>query len=633
MSSLKKNDKKEKDRIICYFCKKVILQNNSVLSCKHNLCLHCLCLSLINSEFRLVTPEKITFKCFCEKGTIEYSNEVFINLFETDGLTKKCIKHKTESDDYCKDCKAWVCEECKKSWHKDLPAHRIVNEIPIKRNKCEIHNKSIEYYCKECKKELCILCNKDEEKHKNSHEEIANYSSKLKKDMSERCRLQNTDDFNHIIGDTEKNFRTELLSEYNKKKSKIEKVIKSFQVLLQRMKEQVDKEIKFATEFYKILRFSYTNYFSYFSSDVTPTPILQNILSLKKELQKIEIIPKPSIPLDTIIGLTTKVSEKELVKFNLIFEERSESKEKTVLTFHSGHEEFMSAFYKVNDQLYISGSLDKTIHTFAMDGIKQTLEFKHCQPGYEGSIQCICSFNNGDIALGSYDSKIGIWNTSSFTYKTFLEGHTKCVRSLSFVPCSIKNKYDKLISSSDDCSIRVWNLKTYNCEINLEDKESMGIHNVISILFGNIIIGGNNSGTLSIYQGKNVALVSTIGEQYKDDSKGITELIVFNKDQFISGNKEGIIRLYKSDGSIEEYKKIQAHNNWVTTLLAINEKKIASGGRDQLIKIWNIEDGSNLLTLSGHFNTIVGIYLTNHGFIISGGADGLIKIWKQKVDS
>ena len=83
----------------------------------------------------------------------------------------------------------------------------------------------------------------------------------------------------------------------------------------------------------------------------------------------------------------------------------------------------------------------------------------------------------------------------------------------------------------------------------------------------------------------------------------------------------------------QEIKKVQAHNNWVTTLLAINEKKIASGGRDQLIKIWNIEDGSNLLTLSGHFNTIVGIYLTNHGFIISGGADGLIKIWKQKVDS
>ena len=57
-----------------------------------------------------------------------------------------CLKHKTKSNDYCKDCKTWICSECKNGFHKDFIDHKLSKEIPKKRNKCIIHDKAIEYY-------------------------------------------------------------------------------------------------------------------------------------------------------------------------------------------------------------------------------------------------------------------------------------------------------------------------------------------------------------------------------------------------------------------------------------------------------------------------------------------------------
>ena len=631
MSSNNLNVGNEKTK--CYSCKKPITGHISKLTCGHNLCLHCLSLSLIQSEFKSISHSHVTFPCYCGKGKEELTIEQYTKLFDSDELNKMCRKHKTKSNEYCKDCKTWICSECKNGFHKDFNDHRLSKEIPKKRNKCIIHDKAIEYYCNECRKELCSTCNKEDAAHTNEHMEIDEYAMNLQKSIMKKFNLQNEDDFKQIIGNSETNYRTELLSEYNKKKSKIEKVIKSFQSLLQKMKDRVDIEIKYATDFFKILNFSYANYFDVLSSEKTPISIFDYILNMKRELQKIELQPIPSAALDAITGLTTKLSERDLVKFNLKYDESSVATQKNVLTFHSGHEDFMSYLYKVNDSLYITGSLDKTMRLFNMNPLDQTLECKNKFTGHEGSIQCICSFDDSQIATGSYDATIKIWNLSSFSLVKTLEGHTKCVRSLSYLPVTSSTKYASLISSGDDASIRVWNLKTYNCDLQVEEPESLGIHNVINIFFGNIIVTGNNNGSISIYNGKTLAKAITINDGATDDRLGITSMIVYKKDNFITGDKEGVIKLYDPENQFECIKTLKHHGNWVTSLLEMKENKVASGGRDEIIKIWDIQRELCLMTLTGHFNTIVGLYLTNHGFIISGGADGLIKVWKKSIDN
>jgi WD40 repeat protein len=51
-----------------------------------------------------------------------------------------------------------------------------------------------------------------------------------------------------------------------------------------------------------------------------------------------------------------------------------------------------------------------------------------------------------------------------------------------------------------------------------------------------------------------------------------------------------------------------------------------SGGRDNLLKIWNIETGSNIQTMVGHTNCITSITDTSDK-IISGSWDCTLRIW------
>jgi WD40 repeat protein len=62
--------------------------------------------------------------------------------------------------------------------------------------------------------------------------------------------------------------------------------------------------------------------------------------------------------------------------------------------------------------------------------------------------------------------------------------------------------------------------------------------------------------------------------------------------------------------------------------LSPDEKYIASGGYDHVIKIWNLITGNNTKTLYGHNNNIMSIiYTSNNKMIISGSSNFDIKIW------
>ena len=63
---------------------------------------------------------------------------------------------------------------------------------------------------------------------------------------------------------------------------------------------------------------------------------------------------------------------------------------------------------------------------------------------------------------------------------------------------------------------------------------------------------------------------------------------MLNKNILFTGDDKGIIREWKieEDNLILISKKENAHNNWIYTLINIGNGHIASGSRDNSIKIW-----------------------------------------------
>ena len=81
-------------------------------------------------------------------------------------------------------------------------------------------------------------------------------------------------------------------------------------------------------------------------------------------------------------------------------------------------------------------------------------------------------------------------------------------------------------------------------------------------------------------------------------------------------------------------------DNSVNTIAFSPDGKIlASAGRNisgeqiyHTIKLWNVDTGEEMLTLTGHINAVTSLAFSADGkFLVSGGEDNLIKIWQIPV--
>lgn len=100
-----------------------------------------------------------------------------------------------------------------------------------------------------------------------------------------------------------------------------------------------------------------------------------------------------------------------------------------------------------------SGSSDKIIKLWDYAQSKEL----HCLRGHTGSVRSVAFDPTGrTLASGADDSCIKLWDTSSGREIATLRGHTRSVQSVAFCPSS-----GLLASGSEDKCIKIWDCKEY----------------------------------------------------------------------------------------------------------------------------------------------------------------------------
>jgi len=183
-----------------------------------------------------------------------------------------------------------------------------------------------------------------------------------------------------------------------------------------------------------------------------------------------------------------------------------------------GHESWVTniiTYKKIIDKnnsidYLISCSNDKTIKIWDLKTFKCVATLK----GHKYGVTNILIFNKMidkntsiDYLIScSYDSTIKIWNLKNFEFIATLEGHTDTIRNIIIKSTSTfdsvnhkiidsdkmidkNNNVDYLISCSYDGTIKIWNLKTFDCIAILEEHTDW-INNIITY---KKIIDKNNS--------------------------------------------------------------------------------------------------------------------------------------------
>jgi WD40 repeat protein len=271
------------------------------------------------------------------------------------------------------------------------------------------------------------------------------------------------------------------------------------------------------------------------------------------------------------------------------------------------------------DQTMVTGGDDNAIQIWNM---KSPESKKAALLGHTARIRCL-TLNyfqrTKKIISGSDDKMINIWDSTTGTCQSILQGHTSSVLALA-------SNEDFFISCSRDQTIRGWDLETGRCILLL--RGHTGAVRSIDLL-GNRVVSGSEDRQLGEWDLRSKLSIQTI----RGHTASVGAVCYGPDDLVVSGSHDTSIRLwdfrYNDPTSItnQPLNILNGHTMWVQVLNNVNGKRLVSGSGDHTIKLWDISTGNCLRTYSDHYGYPIGDICNDGIKMVSGDWRGQVRIW------
>jgi WD40 repeat protein len=197
--------------------------------------------------------------------------------------------------------------------------------------------------------------------------------------------------------------------------------------------------------------------------------------------------------------------------------------------------------------------------------------------------------------------------------KTY-NGHTKAVRCVKIIENS-----NKLISGSDDSTIKIWNLDTSKCERTL--KGHLDCVGSLLLTKNSKLISGSFDASIKVWDLKTFKCLNTLKEEFK-----VICLSIISNNQFVSALVDGTINIWDLN-SFNRASSFKAHDKSILCVKLVNDSRLITSSADKTIKVWDLNNKGCIRTLIGHSEAIFSMELNREGILISGCDDHTIKMW------
>nr|CAD2162177.1 unnamed protein product [Meloidogyne enterolobii] len=248
------------------------------------------------------------------------------------------------------------------------------------------------------------------------------------------------------------------------------------------------------------------------------------------------------------------------------------------------------------------------------------------------------------VASSSEDCTIKVWDFESGEFERTLKGHTDTVQDIVF------NSSGKLLAScSADMSIKIWDfVTTYECLKTLKGHE----HNISSIAFlpnSDFILSGSRDKLIKLWDVTNgycvqnfskhtewvrVVLVNEEGTYFASCSSDKSIIVWCLATKTPKATLIGHEHVVEALHWVPEKNCGQILSSEQSTMEGVNGKSeqtvllLISASRDRSIKFWDVFAGTCLFSLIGHDNWVTGIKLHPNGkLVVSVSDDKTIRVW------
>jgi WD40 repeat protein len=232
--------------------------------------------------------------------------------------------------------------------------------------------------------------------------------------------------------------------------------------------------------------------------------------------------------------------------------------------------------------------------------------------GHEQSVRCIIALPNGEIASGSNDKTIRIWNNKS-----------KCIKSTtetSEITCLLSLPNGEIAAGCENGNITIWNY-IYNCGRTTTSGHTNQVSQMI-LLEDNGIASASWDNTIRIWdsEGKCIKVL-------KDHSGYVLSIVLLPSGYLVSGSKDKTLRIW--DPGFECLEAIEGYE--LSFVLLILNDCIAVGSF-RFIYILDNQGLEFIQKLEGHSSCITGMVLMSGSYLISASTDCIVRIWDIGLD-
>jgi WD40 repeat protein len=235
------------------------------------------------------------------------------------------------------------------------------------------------------------------------------------------------------------------------------------------------------------------------------------------------------------------------------------------------------------------------------------------------------------LAAADSDLTPKIWDAESGELLLTLSGHEDEVQQIVFSPDG-----RMVVTSSLDDTVRGWDSSSGSELFRLVDQScNAGISELCLIAFspdGALLANSEFDGQVCVYETE--SLVSTPGEQVS--ARYMTWLNDFNRDICFSHDGKRIA-MASSDSTVRVWDlekgsqalTMRGHTNPVYGVsYSPDGSKIASAGDDETARVWDAESGAFLFTLAGHTEAVFRTAFNPDGTrVATASLDGTAKVW------